>query len=306
MGELFLKKMISLLFGIVLLTTIIVACSNSKEKVIEPETPENKDSASEEVIQSEEKAEEVIEGNDDSFTLEPFTLTLNSEELIEKGQAFEVEAKLKNTYTGPVTLSAGSKCTEEVTLVLVPFHEYEEGQPAPECKDSTEEVELLVGESMVTSTEFTAEKEGFYILSAYFANFPLQHKVISVGHQELKEEKASNNLGSLHLDVTAEGSFKPGDMIYLTSKLSNKGDNYIRMNENSCKHDFEFSAKVDGEKVEIPGSYGPCEDDGHSFNLQAGDSMNGFASFTPEKAGTYQVKVGHINDIEVELEFVIE
>ena len=40
---------------------------------------------------------------------------------VEAGNPFEVEASLKNTYNGPVTLKAGSQCTEEVTLVLTPL-----------------------------------------------------------------------------------------------------------------------------------------------------------------------------------------
>ena len=306
MGELCLKKIISVLFGVALIITLVVVFSGEKEKekVIEPETTEKKAEVSEVEVQSDE--EEITTDSEDSFTLEPFTLTLNTEELVEKGQSFEVEATLENTYNGPVTLREGSKCTEEVTFEFIPFSEYEEGQPAPECKDSTKDVELNVGESFVTTTELLADGEESYILSAYFANIPLLKKVITVGEHESNEQSASDNLGSLHLDVTADGNFKIGEAIYLTSTLSNKGDNYIRMKEDSCKHDFAFSAKVDNESVQIPGSYGPCEDDGQSFNLQAGDSMNGFASFIPEKAGTYSVTVSHVNDVKVELEFDVE
>ena len=254
--------------------------------------------------QSNEK--EKVEDTGDSFTFEPFTLSMTTDENIEMGKPFAVEASLKNTYNGPVTLTEGSKCTEEITFSFTPFNEYAEGQPAPECKDSTKDHVLKVGDSISTEAELTADEEGKYILTAYFANMPLVKKVISVGTTELDKKSASNNLGTLFLDVTAEGNFKIGETIYLTGTLSNKGENFIRMKENSCKQDIEISAKVDNEKIQLPGNYGPCEDDGRSFNLQSGDSINAFSSFTPEKAGTYSITVRHVNDVATVLEFDVE
>ena len=284
--------------------------SDSKKEVVQP-APEEKETdvikeeneeAEVEVNEEEEIADEQLE----SFTFDPFTITMAKMDAIEVGEPFEIETELKNTYNGPVTLAKGSKCTEEVTFTFVPFSEYEEGQSAPDCKDSTERVELKVGESLTTKAELIAEKDEPYILSAYFANIPLLKKVIRVGDEKFDEVSVAENLGSSHLDLTAEGSFKVGQPVYLSSTLSNKGENFVRMKENSCKHDFEFTAKVMDENVSIPGNYGPCEDDGRSFNLQAGDSINGYASFIPEKAGTYTATVAHVNDIMVELEFTVD
>ena len=299
MGELFLRKIISLLLvAIGLIIAAVYIFSDNGKKVVEPET---KEKVSEVVEEEEVKPDEQGE----SFTFEPFTLTMTTDENIEVGKSFEVEAMLKNTYTGPVTLSKGSKCTEEVTFSLIPFSEYVEGQPAPECNDSTEEVELKVGESINTKIGLKAEKDEPYILSAYFANMPLLKKVIPIGNKDFDEASDSNNVGGLYLDVRSEGTFKVGQPVYLTGTLSNKGENFIRMKENSCKHELEFTVTVNNEKVQLPGTYGPCEDDSRSFNLQAGDSMNGYSSFIPEIAGTYAVTVGHVNDIKVGLEFDI-
>lgn len=277
---------------------------DSKKEVIEPDTNEKVS----EVIEEEEVIEDEVKDDEqfESFTFDPFTLKMATVEGIEVGRSFEVEAELENTYNGPVTLSKGSKCTEEVTFMFIPFSEYAEGQSAPECKDSTEELELKVGESITTKAELVADKDEPYILSAYFANIPLLKKVVPMSNENFAEVSESHDVGSFSLDISAEGTFKTGEPVYLTSTLSNKGENFIRMKENSCKHDFEFTAKVNNEDIEIPGNYGPCEDDGRSFNLQAGDSMNGYASFIPEKAGTYTVNVGHVNDIMVELEFIID
>lgn len=294
-----MRKGISLLLvAMVLIIAAVYLFSNNNEKVVEPETKEKKTNVLEEEVKSDEK--------NDSFTFDPFTLTMTTEEDIELGTPFEVEAELKNTYTGPVTLTEGSKCTEEITFSLVPFSEYAEGQPAPKCKDSTKEVELKVHESLITMAAFTVDKDEPYILSAYFANIPLLKKVVREGSNNLEEISKSQNVGTLYLDVTAEGNFKTGEPIYLSGTLSNKGENFIRMKENSCKHDLEFTAKVNNEKVQLPGTYGPCEDDGRSFNLQVGDFLNGFSSFVPEKVGTYSVTVGHVNDVEVELEFDVD
>ena len=300
MGELVLRKGISLLLvAIVLIIAAVYIFSNSGKKVVEPET---KEEISEVVDEGEVKSDEQGE----SFTFEPFTLTMTTDEDIEVGKSFEVEAALENTYNGPVTLSKGSKCTEEVTFTLIPFSEYAEGQPAPECKDSTKEVELKVDESINTKAELIADKDEPYILSAYFATIPLLKKVIPIGSKDFDEANESHNVGTLFLDIRAEGTFKTGKPVYLTGTLANKGKNFIRMKENSCKHDFEFTAQVNNERIQIPGTYGPCEDDGRSFNLQAGDSMNGYSSFIPEKAGTYSVTVGHVNDIKVELKFNVD
>ena len=300
MGELVLRKGISLLLvAIVLIIAAVYIFSNSGKKVVEPEVKGN--------IPEVLDEDEVKPGEQgESFTFEPFTLTMTTDKDIEVGKSFEVEAALENTYNGPVTLSKGSKCTEEVTFSLIPFSEYTEGQAAPECKDSTKEVELKVGESINTKAELIADKDEPYILSAYFATIPLFKKVIPIGSHDFDEANESHNVGTLFLDIRAASTFKVGKPVYLTGTLSNKGENFIRMKENSCKHDFEFTAQVNNENIEIPGSYGPCEDDGRSFNLQAGDSMNGYASFIPDKAGTYAVTVGHVNDIKVELEFDID
>ncbi|MBO1912912.1 hypothetical protein J4G37_49920, partial [Microvirga sp. 3-52] len=134
--------------------------------------------------------------NTDSFTFEPFTLTMAVGEQLEADKPFEVEASLKNTYNGPVTLKAGSKCTEEVTLVLTPFEEYKEGQSPPQCKDLTEDIEVLVGDSLDTKAQFTAATDGKYIVSAYYANMPLVKKLVTVGTDEKFDVKeSSSNLG---------------------------------------------------------------------------------------------------------------
>ena len=304
LGGLVLRKGISiLLVAVIVIIAAVYLFSNNGEKAIQPETKENTtDIVEKEKIKPVEQPDE--QGK--SFTFEPFTLTMTTDEKIEVGRTFEVEAALENTYNGPVTLSKGSKCTEEVTFTLIPFSEYAEGQPAPECKNSTEEVELKVGESISTKAELMADKDEPYILSAYFANIPLLKKVISIGSKDFDEANESLNVGALYLDVRAESTFKTGKPVYLTGTLSNKGENFIRMKENSCRHDLEFTVKVNNENVQLPGTYGPCEDDSRSFNLQAGDSMNGYSSFIPEKAGTYSVTVGHVNDIKVELEFDID
>ena len=164
----------------------------------------------------ENKAEEAIS----SFTFEPFTLTMEVDNQVDAGKSFVVESSLKNTYNGPVTLKAGSKCTENVTLVLTPFEEYKEGQSPPECKDLTEDIEVLVGESLDTKAQFTAENDGKYIVTAYFANMPLVKKVVTIGTSkdfEVKEE--SSNLGSLQLNVLAEGEFQTGEPINVSGAL---------------------------------------------------------------------------------------
>ena len=242
----------------------------------------------------------------ESFTFEPFTLSMATAENIEVGKPFEVEGKLENTYTGPVTLTDGSKCTEEITYSFIAFSEYAEGQPAPECKDSTKEVVLKVDESITTNAELVAAKAEPYILSGYFAGRPLLKKVLPADSADFDEKTASHNLGELFLEVKAQGSFKVGERIYLTGALTNKGENFIRLKENSCNFDLKFTAKWLDNNVILPGTYGPCEDNNRTFNLQAGDSLNGYTSFAPEEAGTYSVTVSHVNDVEVELEFDVE
>lgn len=312
----YLKKFISVLLIAILVIGAVYLFTDSKKEIVKP-TPEEKktdvieeekeEEEKEEVNEEETKDDEEIAGEQvESFTFDPFTITMAKMEGIDVGEPFTVEAELKNTYNGPVTLAEGSKCTKEVTFTFVPFSEYEEGQSAPNCIDSTERVELKVGESMTTKAELIADKDEPYILSAYFANIPLLKKVVPVGNENLDEVTESDNVGSSHLDITAEGTFKTGQPVYLSTTLSNKGENFVRMKENSCKHDFEFIAKVNDDNINIPGNYGPCEDDGRSFNLQAGDSINGYASFVPEKAGTYTVTVSHVNDIMVELEFIVD
>ena len=205
---------------------------------------------------------------------------------------------LTNTYTGPVTLPEGSKCTEEITYSFIPFSEYVEGQPAPECKDSTKEVVLNVNDSIMTNAEFIVEKDEPYILTGYFAGLPLLKKVITTESVSFDEKTATHNLGKLYLEIKAEGSFKAGDRIYISGTLSNKGENFIRMKENSCNHDLKFSPKSTNENVKLPGNYGPCEEDERTFNFQAGDSINGYTTFTPARKGKYMVKAHHVNNVQ--------
>ena len=65
-------------------------------------------------------------------------------------------------------------------------------------------------------------------------------------------------------------------------------DNYISLHENSCQLDIEFKVTVDNEPVELPETYGPCEDVNRKFNLQAGDTINAYTTFTPAKKGSIQ------------------
>lgn len=300
LGGLVLRKVLSIILVVVIvIIATVYLFSNNDKKVSKPESNEKE---SDIVEQDEVKPD----AQDDSFTFEPFTLTMTSDENIEAGIPFEVEGELANTYNGPVTLPEGSKCTEEITYSFIPFSEYAEGQPAPECKDSTKEVVLKVNESITTNAEFVAEKDGPHILTGYFAGLPLLKKVIPTASVNFDERIASHNLGELYLDIKAEGSFKAGERVYLSGTLSNKGENFIRMKENSCNHNLKFTAKFNNEKVKLPGTYGPCEDNGRTFNLQAGDSLNGYTSFIPEESGTYLITVSHVNDVEVELEFDIE
>jgi hypothetical protein len=243
----------------------------------------------------------------DSFTFEPFTLTMEVDKQVKAGQPFVVEASLKNTYNGPVTLKTGSKCTEEVTLVLTPFEEYKEGQTPPECKDLTEDIEVLVGDSLDTKAQFTAEKDGKYIVSAYYANMPLVKKVVTVGTDakfDVKESQSS--LGSLQLNIIAESKFETGEPVYVSGALSNTGDNYISLNENSCQLDIEFTVTVDNEVIELPETYGPCKAANRKFNLQSGDTVNAYTAFTPVKKGKYTVKAYHVNNVTTVHEFDIE
>ena len=304
----FLKKLITILVGIVVLIILGSFLFNNQDQTEEPKKSTTETKSTEKANTDESKAENEAKKPDEavtSFTFEPFTLTMEVDNQVESGKPFEVEASLKNTYNGPVTLKAGSKCTEEVTLVLTPFEDYQEGQLPPECKDLTENVELLVGDSLDTKMQFTPEKDGKYIVTAYFANMPLVKKAITVGTvEELEEiESSSSNLGSLHLNLAAEGKFQTGEPIYLAGALSNTGDNYISLNENSCQLDIEFKVTVDNTPVELPETYGPCEDVNRSFNLQAGDTINAYTTFTPSEKGKYTVKSYHVNNVTTVLEF---
>ena len=164
---------------------------------------------------------------------------------------------------------------------------------------------VLVGDSIDTKAQFTAEKDGKYIATAYFANMPLVKKAITVGNAEELEvkESSSSNLGSLYLNLAAEGKFQTEEPIYLSGALSNTGDNYISLNENSCQLDIEFKVTVDNEPVELPETYGPCEDVNRKFNLQAGDTINAYTTFTPVIKGKYTVKAHHVNNVTTVLEF---
>lgn len=300
LGGLVLRKALSIiLVAVILIIATVYLFSNNDEKVIKPESNEKEF----DIVEQEEVKPD---GQDNSFTFEPFTLTMTTDENIEVDKPFEVEGKLANTYTGPVTLPEGSKCTEEITYSFIPFSEYAEGQPAPECKDSAKEVVLQVNESITTNAEIVAEKDEPYILTGYFAGLPLLKKVIPIGSVNFDEKTESHNLGELYLDIKAEGSFKAGERIYISGTLLNKGENFIRMKEDSCNHDLKFTAKFNNENVKLPGTYGSCEDNERTFNLQAGDSLNGYTSFVPEESGTYLVTVSHVNDVEVELELDIE
>lgn len=273
------------------------------------QTNEPEKSTTETTSNSEVESGETDTGNvkTDSFTFEPFTLTMEVDKQVEVGKPFEVEASLKNTYNGPVTLKTGSKCTEEVTLVLTPFEEYKEGQSPPECKDLTEDIEVLVGNSLDTKSQFTAEKDGKYIVSAYYANMPLVKKVVTVGTDaKFDVKESSSNLGSLQLNIIAESKFETGEPVYVSGALSNTGDNYISLNENSCQLDIEFTVTVDNEVIELPETYGPCEDANRKFNLQSGDTVNAYTAFTPVKKGKYTVRAYHVNNVSTVLEFDVK
>lgn len=273
------------------------------------QTNEPEKSTTETTSNSEVESGETDTGNvkTDSFTFEPFTLTMEVDKQVEVGKPFEVEASLKNTYNGPVTLKTGSKCTEEVTLVLTPFEEYKEGQSPPECKDLTEDIEVLVGNSLDTKSQFTAEKDGKYIVSAYYANMPLVKKVVTVGTDaKFDVKESSSNLGSLQLNIIAESKFETGEPVYVSGALSNTGDNYISLNENSCQLDIEFTVTVDNEVIELPETYGPCKAANRKFNLQSGDTVNAYTAFTPVKKGKYTVKAYHVNNVSTVLEFDVK
>jgi len=300
LGGIVLRKALSVIVvAFIVIIAAVYLFLNKEEKVIEPETVEKE-------ADTVEQEEVKPDNQNESFTFEPFTLSMATVENIEVGKPFEVEGKLENTYTGPVTLTEGSKCTEEITYSFIPFSEYAEGQPAPECKDSTKEVVLKVDESITTNAELVAEKDEPYILTGYFAGLPLLKKVLPADSADFDEKTASHNLGELFLEIKAQGSFKAGERIYLTAALTNKGENFIRLKENSCNFDLKFTAKSLNDNVILPGAYGPCEDNNRTFNLQAGDSLNGYTSFAPEEAGTYSVTVSHVNDVEVELDFDVE
>ena len=303
-----MKKLITVIIGVVVLIVLGSLLFNSRDKTEKPNKSITETNSTEKTSNAELSNENEAEKSDEtvtSFTFEPFTLTMEVDNQVEAGNSFEVDASLKNTYNGPVTLKAGSKCTEEVTLVLTPIEDYQEGQSPPECKDLTEDVEVLVGDSLDTKAQFTAEKDGKYIVTAYFANMPLIKKAITVGTADEFEvkESSSSNLGSLQLNLAAEGKFQSEEPIYLSSALSNTGDNYISLNENSCQLDIEFKVTVDNEPVELPETYGPCEDVNRNFNLQAGDTINAYTTFTPTEKGKYTVKAYHVNNVTTVLEF---
>ena len=303
-----MKKLITILIGVVALIVLGSFLFNNQDQTEEPKESETETKSTENAKTDEENAGNEAKKTDEavtSFTFEPFTVELEVDNQVEARNPFEVEASLKNTYNGPVTLKAGSKCTEEVTLVLTAFEDYQEGQAPPECTDPTEDVEVLVGDSLDTKAQFTAEKDGKYIVTAYFANMPLVKKAITVGTAEELEviESSSSNLGSLYLNIAAEGNFQTEEPIYLSGALSNTGDNYISLNENSCQLDIEFKVTVDNEPVELPETYGPCEDVNRKFNLQAGNTINAYSTFTPAIKGKYTVKAHHVNNVTTVLEF---
>ena len=62
---------------------------------------------------------------------------------------------------------------------------------------------------------------------------------------------------------------------------------------------------VDNEPVELPKTYGPCEDVNRKFNLQAGDTINAYTTFTPARKGKYTVKAHHVNNVTTVLEFEV-
>ena len=293
----------------ILVTVILLIVLGTYFFENQDQTNESKKSTTETNSHEEANSEEKDAGNikTDSFTFEPFTLTMEVENQEETGKPIEVEAALENTYNGPVTLKVGSKCTEEVTLVFTPFEEYKEGQSPPECKDLTEDIEVLVGDSLDSKAQFTAEKDGKYIVSAYFANMPLVKKVVTVGTAaEFDVKEAFSYLGSLQLKVVAEGEFETEEPIYVTGALSNTGENYIGLVENSCQFDIEFTVTVDNEAVELPETRGPCEDANRKFNLQSGDTINAYTTFTPVKKGKYTVKTYHVNNVTTALEFDVK
>ena len=152
-----MKKLIAILVSVIALIVLGTFLFKNQD-----ETNESEKSTT--VTNSNNEAD--LEGTDTgdektaSFTFEPFTLTMEVDNQLASGKPFEVEASLKNTYNGPITLKAGSKCTEEVTLILTPFEEYKEGQSPPKCKDLTEDIEVLVGDSLDTKAKFTAVKSG--------------------------------------------------------------------------------------------------------------------------------------------------
>ncbi|QUW22672.1 hypothetical protein JSQ81_03565 [Sporosarcina sp. Marseille-Q4063] len=299
-----MKKLIAILGTVIVLIVLGTFLFKNQDQSNEPEKTTTETNNNEETNSKETDNENA---KSDSFTFEPFTLTMEVDDLVEAGKPFEVDASLKNTYNGPVTLKAGSKCTEEVTLVLTPFEEYQEDQSPPACTDLTKDIEVLVGDSLDTKAQFTAEKDGKYIVSAYFANMPLVKKVVTVGtaaNFDVKEE--SSNLGSLQLNVVAESKFEMGAPVYISSALSNMGDNYISLNENSCQLDIEFKVTVDNEVIELPETYGPCEDVNRKFNLQSGDTMNAYTTFIPDKKGKYTVKAHHVNNVTTILEFDVD
>ena len=302
-----MKKLITILIGVVAIIVLGLFLFNNRDQTEEPKKSTTETNSTENTITNESNTVNEAKKTDEavtSFTLEPFTLTMEVDNQVEAGNPFEAEASLKNTYNGPVTLKTGSKCTEEVTFVLTPFEDYQEGQLPPECKDLTEDVEVLVGDSLDTKAQLTAEKNGKYIVTAYFANMPLVKKAITVGTaEELEVKESSSNLGSLYLNLAAEGKFQTEEPIYFSSALSNTGDNFISLKENSCQLDIEFKVTVDNEPVELPETYGPCEDVNRKFNLQSGDTINAYTTFTPVKKGKYTVKTYHVNNLTTVLEF---
>ncbi|MBO1910058.1 hypothetical protein J4G37_35405, partial [Microvirga sp. 3-52] len=63
---------------------------------------------------------------------------------------------------------------------------------------------------------------------------------------------------------------------------------------------------VDNEVIELPETYGPCEDANRKFNLQSGDTVNAYTTFTPVKKGKYIVKAHHVNNITTVHEFDVK
>jgi hypothetical protein len=299
-----LKKLLAILGTAIVLIVLGTFLFKNQDQTNEPETSTTETNSNEEAVSGETDTGNV---KTDSFTFEPFTLTVEADNQVEAGKPFGVEASLKNTYNGPVSLKAGSKCTEEVTLILTPFEEYKENQSPPECKDLTEDIEILVGDSLDTKAQFTADKDGKYIISAYYANMPLVKKVVTVGTDaNFDVQESSSNLGSLQLNIVAESKFETGEPIYISGSLSNTGDNYISLNENSCQLDIEFTVTLDNEVIELPETYGPCEAANRKFNLQSGDTVNAYTAFTPVKKGKYTVKAYHVNNVTTVHEFDIE